>query len=601
MTKLDPTGKLVYSTYLGDTGSEEGSGIAVDGARNAYVVGFTDSINFPTTTGAFQGAFRGGFEDAFVTKLDPTGAALVYSTYLGGTGFDEGSGIAVDGAGNAYVTGLTLSPDFPKSSGAFQPSSGGGIDAFVTKLDPTGAALVYSTYLGGTDFDEGDGIAVDATGNAYVTGLTFSTNFPTTTGAFKVTFGGVRDAFVTKLDPTGAALVYSTYLGGSGEDSGFGIAVDKAGSAYVTGETFSADFPTTAGALQPGGDNDDAFVTKLDPTGAALVYSTFLGGSSSDFGFGIAVDADGNAYVTGVTNSPDFPTLQAFQASFRGTGDSFVTKFSFGNTQPGTGVKIQLGQVTVTFANVTAAGNTTVTVITNPTEPPTPAGFTLGVPPTYYNLATTASFTGLVTGCINYTGIAFDNEASLKLFHFEHTNNDTVADTWVDRTVSLDTASNIICADVTSLSPFAIVDPAIQQIQPFAAFQARVEIEHERHEREFEVKGTFTLGAGSDGIDPLKEDVPLQVGAFTATIPAGSFRRHGKDTFRFEGVAGGARLEVKIQARGGNRFEFKAEGKGTDLTGTTNPVEVTLTIGNDGGPALRSEAGCAQRGPVLPC
>src|SRR5439155_1437094 len=233
-------------------GFDEGLGIAVDAAGNAYVTGLTDSTNFPTTAEAFQAAFGGGGGDAFVTKLNPTGSALVYSTYLGGSGSDQGLGIAVDASGNAYVTGGTRSTDFPTTPGVFEttPSSVG--DGFVTKLNPTGATLVYSTYLGGSGSDEGRSIAVDASGNAYVTGNTVSSNFPTTAGAFQTKIGssGFFDAFVTKLNPTGAALVYSTYLGGSGRDEGVGIAVDTAGNAYVTGVTVSSNFPTTAGAFQ---------------------------------------------------------------------------------------------------------------------------------------------------------------------------------------------------------------------------------------------------------------------------------------------------------------------------------------------------------------
>jgi hypothetical protein len=201
-----------------------------------------------------------------VTKLNPAGAALVYSTYLGGSGVDVGFGIALDGAGNAYVTGETNSIDFPATAGAFQTTFGGVLDAFVTKLNPTGSALVYSTYLGGNDTDQGLGIAVDAGGNAYVLGSTSSTNFPTTAGAPQPTFGGVLDASVTKLNPAGSALVYSTYLGGSSDDFPGGIALDAAGNAYVTGYTLSPDFPTTAGAFQttPSGPGFvNAFVAKL--------------------------------------------------------------------------------------------------------------------------------------------------------------------------------------------------------------------------------------------------------------------------------------------------------------------------------------------------
>jgi len=353
VAKLNPTGTaLLYSTYLGGSGYDEGYGIAVDAVGNAYVTGHTDSTNFPTTSGAFQTIFGvGGFADAFVTKLDPNGTALLYSTYLGGDNYDEGNGIAVDAAGNAYVTGDANSADFPTTPGAFQPTLGGGTcfggpcsDAFVTKLNPTGTAVVYSTYLGGSGneagFDSG-GIAVDSAGNTYVTGVTRSVDFPTTASAFQTTYGGgtcgvspnifpCGDAFVTKLNPVGSALVYSTYLGGSVEDASCGIALDSAGHAFVTGTTFSTNFPTTPSAFQTSfGGYNEAFVTKINPTGTALVYSTYLGGSSLDEGFGIAVDSAGNAYITGRTQSTNFPTTtSAFQPIFGGFYDAFVTKLN---------------------------------------------------------------------------------------------------------------------------------------------------------------------------------------------------------------------------------------------------------------------------------
>jgi hypothetical protein len=239
--------------------------------------------------------------------IDP----LIYSTYLGGSAYDYGSGIAVDGAGHAYVTGWTTSANFPTMN-PLQPASG-GLYVFVAKLNPAGSALVYSTYLGG-GADEGGGIAVDSSGNAYVTGLTESTDFPTM-NPLQPSFGGVSDAFVAKLNPTGSALVYSTYLGGSGIDNGTGISVDNSGNAYVTGYTFSANFPlmNPLQATPGGGGYGDAFVAKLDSTGSALVYSTYLGGSGDDYGAGIAVDSPGNAYVTGSTDSNDFPTMNPLQ------------------------------------------------------------------------------------------------------------------------------------------------------------------------------------------------------------------------------------------------------------------------------------------------
>ena len=329
VTKLNATGSgLVYSTYLGGSDDDRGNGIAVDGAGSAYVTGFTLSTDFPTTAGATQTTYAGGGNDAFVMKLNAAGSGLAYSTYLGGTDDDRGNGIAVDGAGSAYVTGLTLSTDFPRTSGAFQTTYAGDLDSFVTKLEATGSGLVYSTYLGGSRRDTSVDIAVDGASSAYVTGHTLSTNFPTTAGAAQTTHGGDFDAFATKLDATGAGLVFSTYLGGSGSDAGQGIAVDASGSAYVGGYTSSANFPTTAGAAPPTISGIfDAFVTKLDATGSGLVFSTNLGGSSQDFGRDIAVDGAGSAYVTGFTFSTNFPTTAgAAQTTPGSIVDAFVAK-----------------------------------------------------------------------------------------------------------------------------------------------------------------------------------------------------------------------------------------------------------------------------------
>src|SRR5256886_2115887 len=338
---IDPV--LSYSTYLGGRsngpdcgcGNDEAFAVAVDDDGNAYVTGQTTSLAFPTTPGAFQPAFGGGPVDGYVMKLNADGSALVYSTYLGGSGIDSTGDIAVDAGGNAYVAGSTTSLNFPSTPGAFQAVPGSGSsNGFVTKLDPTGSSLVYSTFLG-----EGcAGLALDTQGNVYVTGQTGSTTFPTTPGAFQPFFGGGgADIFVTKLNPAGSALVYSTYLGGADRDIGGRIAVNAAGSAYVTGSTFSTNFPTTPDAVQPAfAGNWDAFVTILNPAGSALVYSTYLGGFNGDSGTGIAVDAAGNAYVAGETDSSNFPTTPgAFRPFFSGgggpgrsDGDAFVAKIA---------------------------------------------------------------------------------------------------------------------------------------------------------------------------------------------------------------------------------------------------------------------------------
>ena len=267
-----------------------------------------------------------------MTKLNPTGTVLIYSTYLGGGSSDGGSGIAVDAAGDAYVTGSTLG-GFPTTVGAFQTTSTGGVDAFVTKLNSTGTGLLYSTYLGGSYVDFGGGIAVDAAGNAYVTGSTYSSDFPITIGAFQTThFDHYENVFVTKLNPTGTGLLYSTYIGGSSSgDAGQSIAVDASGNAYITGYAVSTDFPTTIGAFQTSNAGGlDAFITQLNPTGTALLYSSFLGGNGQDISAGIAVDASGNVYIAGYTQSGNFPTTcGAFQMTTGGgIHDAFVAKIA---------------------------------------------------------------------------------------------------------------------------------------------------------------------------------------------------------------------------------------------------------------------------------
>ncbi len=333
ITKINASGSaLIYSTYLGGSGYDEGTGIAVDASGNAYVAGNAGSTDFPTAN-ALQPASGGG-EDAFVAKINASGSTLVYSTYLGGSARENGEGIAVDSAGNAYVTGNTTSTNFPTAN-ALQSTLGGGYyNAFVTKINASGSALVYSTYLGGNGGagggDMGSGIAVDASGNAYVTGGAASTNFPTV-NALQSTLAGNYNAFVTKFNAAGSALIYSTYLGGSGGDQGNSIAVDASGNAYVAGITSSFDFPT-ANALQSAyAGNYDPFVTEINASGSALVYSTYLGGSNRDFGQGIAADPSGNAYVTGSTLSTNFPTAKALQAALGGRGagvNAFVAKIS---------------------------------------------------------------------------------------------------------------------------------------------------------------------------------------------------------------------------------------------------------------------------------
>ena len=329
VSKLGPDGfTLIYSTFLGGSESDWAYGIAVDSLGNAYVTGETYSTAFPTKN-AYQVSGGGTFQDTFVTKLAPAGSSISYSTFLGGGNSDWGNAIALDASGNAYVTGGTKSSDFPTHN-AYQSTYGGGdIDAFISKLGPNGTTLTYSTFLGGSKSDRARDISVDSSGNTYVTGYTDSTDFPKV-NAYQATYGGGdTDAFISKLGPGGTTLTYSTFLGGSSDDWGYGIAIDTSGNASIIGATKSANFPMhNAYQAAHGGGDTDAFISKLGPDGTTLTYSTFLGGSSDDWGNSIAVDASTNLYMAGYTASSDFPVLGAYQELFGGGGrDCFFVKF----------------------------------------------------------------------------------------------------------------------------------------------------------------------------------------------------------------------------------------------------------------------------------
>jgi RHS repeat-associated protein len=349
VVKLNATGSsLAYASLLGGSGDDGGHDIAVDESEAAYVMGATRSSDFPTTPGAFDATFGGGTcgsflcFDAFVAKLNATGSALAYATFLGGSGTDEGYGVVIDGSGAAYVAGQTGSSDFPTTAGAFDGTfNSGGDDAFVVKLNDTGSSLAYATFLGGGDYDGGHDIAVDESGAAYVTGSTRSSDFPSTSDAFKKTYDGtgLGDAFVVKLNATGSALAYATFLGGSGTDEGYGVAVESGGATYITGWTYCSDFPTTLGAFDTtfNGGYTDIFVVKLNATGSTLAYATFLGGGNYEEGQAIAIYDSGMVYVTGRTFSSDFPaTSGVFDTSFNGYWDAFVAKLAMGGGLPPT-------------------------------------------------------------------------------------------------------------------------------------------------------------------------------------------------------------------------------------------------------------------------
>jgi hypothetical protein len=322
---IDPV--LSYATYHGGADDDQAQDIAVDASGNAYVVGCTKSADFPTASAL--DAVLGGTEDAFVIKINPTGTALVYATYLGGTAFDDAQAVDVDASGNVYVTGITLSTNFPLAGSPIRSATGGGIDIFVSKLNAAGSALVYSTYLGAdTTTERGYGIVVDSSGNAIIAGETASTTFPTVNPHQGTFGGGLRDVIVAKINSAGSALLYSTFLGGTDVDEARQIAVDGSGNVFITGFTASSDFPVVNALDTTFEGVQDALVAKLDPSGA-VIFATYLGGSGDETGFGIAVDASGNAYATGFTASSDFPTAGTpFQSTFGGNHDAYVTKYN---------------------------------------------------------------------------------------------------------------------------------------------------------------------------------------------------------------------------------------------------------------------------------
>jgi hypothetical protein len=329
VTKLDPSGAgFVYSTRLGGAGQDGGSDIVVDAQGRAYIVGDTESPSFPLA-GTPAHPIGADKADAFVAELSASGSTLLFARLLGGSAADYGAGIALDGTGGLYLSGTTYSTDFPTLHAA-QTVSGGGFDAFVARLDASGA-LVFSTYLGGSGRDYGGRMAADRHGNGYLIGYTDSPNF-TTVHPLQAALSGPSDDFVTEVDPLGAIL-YSTYLGGRGNEMQGGIDVDSTGSIIVSGTTGSDDFPVASPVqsecLPRFGGHDCAFVAELDHAGAALAFSTYIGGSVDDVATDVAVDPAGNLYVPGITGSPDFPTAHAVQPAYGGAFDAFVAKIAF--------------------------------------------------------------------------------------------------------------------------------------------------------------------------------------------------------------------------------------------------------------------------------
>lgn len=333
--KLNSSGdSLVYSTLIGGdaasgSGGEQAYSIAIDLNGDAFITGVAGS-GYPTTNGAYQTSLNNIRANAFVTKLNSSGSALLYSSYLGGTNVDQvaiGYSIAIDSGGNAYITGIT-GPGFPTTNGAYQTTSTNMFNGFVTKFNPDGSALEYSTYLGGT----ANALAIDKSGNAYITGYAYPGTL-SATSSFQPTGDGTPSAFVVKLNQSGSALIYSTLIGGSNNDVANSIVLDSSGNAYITGYTVSLDYPTTSGAIQTalGGEfYQNAFITELNPTGSVLLYSTYIGNKSWTSGESIAIDTGGNCFITGYTNSSNYPTTNGAYQTTYGSGqyNAFVTKLN---------------------------------------------------------------------------------------------------------------------------------------------------------------------------------------------------------------------------------------------------------------------------------
>lgn len=309
LSKLNASGsELIYSAVFGGSGSDGVSDIAVDSEGNTYLTGDTSSADFPTTIGALRTVINAVNSDVYVSKINASGSGFLYSTYLGGSSDNSAGGIAVNSLGDAYIGGTTASSDFPVTANAFSTTHSANNDGYIALLNPEGSALIYATYLGGSLSDTISDIAIDDLGNAYVTGSTTSTDFPITPLAFLTTSPAGTNSFVTKLNATGSELVYSTYLGGSLFDAGYGIAVDYTHAAYITGATSSTDFPTTPGAVQSKRvGTQNVFFTIVSLTGTNLLYSTYFGGSSSDSGDSISVNPLGQALIGGSGTSVNFP------------------------------------------------------------------------------------------------------------------------------------------------------------------------------------------------------------------------------------------------------------------------------------------------------
>jgi len=557
--------ELTWSSYLGGSGYDGVSCVAVDREGNCYVTGDTLSANFPTTEGLDRSS--GGHDDAFVTKVTPSGE-IAWSTYLGGVLDDEGCGIAVDSTGNCYVTGETLSLDFPVTEG-FDSTLGGPADGFVTKLDASGA-IVWSRYLGGHVRDICTSIAVDSTSDCYVTGRTNSLDFPTE-GAFQ-TDQGVTDAFVTKLAPAGT-IIWSSYLGGSDDDQGDGIAVDSAGDCYVTGSTWSGDFPATGGFDTTLGGEIDCFITKVTSEGT-LAWSSHLGGSFDDGGGIVALDGMGNCYIVGGTLSGDFPATSGFETTYAGGGDVFVTKVTPSGTVVWSrclGGSRQDGAESIA---VDGAGNCYLTGYAGSYDFPTLGGFDTTYVDNYDAFVAKLTAFGTLAWS-SYLGGSGGDELGFG--------------------VGVDGAGDCYVAGYTDSADFPTsggfdtsynggdADAFVARVSPDQSWLdvtgLRVTQPGPDGRDSFTLRGTFNMPLGQDA----PGEVILSLGeGWSVTIDSTSSKKAGSSnvyTFNKDGVSGRVTYWVKGTTK--CLFSFSAHGQtlGTGLVNSTD-VAVRLQVGD---------------------
>jgi hypothetical protein len=479
------------------------------------------------------------------------------------------------------VTGGIGSSTFPTTAGALQTTLNGSLDAFVSKLNSDGSGLIYSTYLGGSGQDLGNGIAVDSLGNAYVTGFTTSADFLITAGALQTTMSGTQGAFVSKLNSAGSALIYSTYLGGN--DVGYGIAIDSSGNAYVTGSAIATDFPTTPGALQTtyGGGLSDGFVSKLNSNGTALVYSTYLGGSVTDYAYGIAVDSVRNAYVVGTTIS----------TSPVGQIDAFVTKLNTGGSA--LGYSTYMGGIidSDTTGRSIAVDSSSQAYVTGYTDAPDFPVTADAVQTSFNN-----GFDDVFVSKLNSAGSAL-------LYSTYLGGDEGGGDDFADSEgfgIAVDSSNNAYTTGSTTATNFPTTAGALQpgyegdvRVSDSDAFVSDIntslfgslagaQLQLQRSIGLFTLTAGFVLGTGSDGIDPLTEAVTVQIGSYVASIPASSFTQATTGTYVFGGKVGGSSVLLRlVKAPDGNSFNFLARIPAGSIKGITNPVKVTLTVGDD--------------------